>query len=378
MAPPSSHSIRSLALFPHPVLDVDFLRRVAREGDVHAGERAVFQRVLPVELVEEIVGVLAVAEEQPAAPFRRDGAALLHEGAERRDAGARADHDDVFVLRRQREVLVGLELDPHAAAALEPLGGIVGGDAFAGAAVGFVAHRRNQQMGLVADLAPRRRDRIGARRQRTRHRAQMIGGQRDREHGDQIDELAAGDPFLRLPVGDQRLDVLMAGLRRVGLDGLERQGRHVARLDQLGAQLVVARKTGELQQFVDIGRIVFGVEIERISRLVGRHRAIESQRQMDGFLVRARRIQIDVLADLGLDDIGVRRGRRLAEIDRDHAAVALAPVASGGVRTFSASPIHFDAGSAKSRSQSTRSTTRLPPSAASRSSIFLPMAQNST
>src|SRR5665213_4539880 len=62
-------------------------------------------------------------------------------------------------------MLVGLELDPHAAAAFEPLGRIVGGDALAGAAISFIAHRRNQQMRLVADLAPRRRDRIGARRE---------------------------------------------------------------------------------------------------------------------------------------------------------------------------------------------------------------------
>ena len=184
-------------------------------------------------------------------------------------------------------------------------------------------------MRFVADFAARRRDRIGARRQRPRHRAQMIGGQRDRERGDQVDELAAGDPFLGLAVGDQRLDVLMAGLRRVGLHRLERQRGHVARLDEFGAQLVVARKAGELQQFVDIGRIVLGIEIERVARLVGRRPAVEGEREMNGFLVRARGIQVHVLADLGLDDIGVRRRRRLAEIDLDHLTVALAAVGIG-------------------------------------------------
>ncbi len=36
-----------------------------------------------------------------------------------------------------------------------------------------------------------------------------------------------------------------------------------------------------------------------------------------------------MLADLGLDDIGVRRRRRLAEIDLDHPAVALAALRIG-------------------------------------------------
>ena len=63
-------------------------------------ERAVLERVLPFELVEEIVGEAAVAEEQPAAARGAGGAALLHEGAERRDAGAGPDHDDVAVRAR--------------------------------------------------------------------------------------------------------------------------------------------------------------------------------------------------------------------------------------------------------------------------------------
>ena len=172
--------------------------------------------------------------------LRLRGAALLHEGAERRDAGAGADHDDVFVGRGQREMLVGLELDPDARAALEPLGDVIGGDALARAAMALVAHGRNQQMRLLADFAARGGDRIGARRQGPRHRAQVIGGERDREHGDQVDELAAGDPVLRLPVGDQRLDVLMAGLRRIIFQRLQRQRGDVARRDQLGAQRVVA------------------------------------------------------------------------------------------------------------------------------------------
>ena len=71
------------------------------------------------------MGELAVAEEQPVAALGGGGAALLHEGAERRDAGARADHDDVAVRRGQREMPVRAKLDADAVAALEPLGDLV-------------------------------------------------------------------------------------------------------------------------------------------------------------------------------------------------------------------------------------------------------------
>ena len=97
----------------------------------------------------------AVAEEQPVAALRLRGAALLHEGAERRDAGAGADHDDVAVGGRQREVLVRLELDAQLRALLQALRHVVRRHALAGAAMRLVAHRRDQQMRLVADLGAR-------------------------------------------------------------------------------------------------------------------------------------------------------------------------------------------------------------------------------
>src|SRR5262245_32968406 len=96
------------AAVPQSVLDIDLLRRVARKSDIHAREGAVFQRFLPVELVEEVVREGTVTEEQPAAAPCLRGATFLHERTERRDAGARSNHDDVFVSRRQSEMLVRL------------------------------------------------------------------------------------------------------------------------------------------------------------------------------------------------------------------------------------------------------------------------------
>ena len=63
-----------------------------------------------------------VAEEQPVAAGRAGGAALLDEGAERRDAGAGADHDGVALGAGQPEMPVRLELDPHACARLQAVG----------------------------------------------------------------------------------------------------------------------------------------------------------------------------------------------------------------------------------------------------------------
>ena len=53
-------------------------------------------------------------------------------------------------------------------------------------------------MRLVAHLAARRGDRIGARRQRPGQRAQMLGGERNRKVFKQVDQLTAGDPVARV------------------------------------------------------------------------------------------------------------------------------------------------------------------------------------
>ncbi len=86
------------------------------------------------------------------------------------------------------------------------------------------------------------------------------------------------------------------------------------------AQRVVRGKPGGLEQRVDIGRIVLGIDVERVAGLVGRRRAVEGELEMDRFLVGARRVEIDVLGDLGLDRAEIGAGGLGAEIDRDHRA----------------------------------------------------------
>ena len=50
--------------------------------------------VLPLELVEEVIAVIALAEEEPALALGAGLGALFDEAAIGGDAGAGADHDD--------------------------------------------------------------------------------------------------------------------------------------------------------------------------------------------------------------------------------------------------------------------------------------------
>ena len=175
-------------------------------------------------------------------------------------------------------------------------------------------------MRFLADLAARGSDRIGARRQRPRQRAQLLGRERNRELLDQVDQLAAGDPASGLAGFQQRLDVLVAGAGGIGLQRLERERRYVAVLDEVAPQTLVRRKPRGLEERVDIGRIVLGIDVERVAGLIGRRRALERQLEMHGFLVGLRGVEIDVLGDLGLDRPEIGAGGLGAEIDGDHRA----------------------------------------------------------
>ena len=64
---------------PQRMLHVALLRLVARERHVQPRQHAALQQVLPFELIQEVVRVVAVAEHQPVASARADRIALLHE-----------------------------------------------------------------------------------------------------------------------------------------------------------------------------------------------------------------------------------------------------------------------------------------------------------
>ena len=87
--------VQRLAVFAQLVLDVYFVRLIARKREVEALQCAALQRLLPFQLIEKIAARVRVAEQQPVAAAGIDRTAFLHKTAERCDAGARADHDDV-------------------------------------------------------------------------------------------------------------------------------------------------------------------------------------------------------------------------------------------------------------------------------------------
>src|SRR5262249_29192340 len=85
-------------VLPDAVLDKELARLVARESKINACQCRILQRLLPFELIKEIVGEAAVAEEKPGAAVSSGGTPLLQESAERRHPRAGSYHDDVAIL----------------------------------------------------------------------------------------------------------------------------------------------------------------------------------------------------------------------------------------------------------------------------------------
>ncbi len=81
------------ALFTQLVLYVNFsFDRVHLEAEIDTALTVPSSRSAATPPIEEIFGKVRVAEEQPCSAFRPFRRTLLHKGAERRDAGAGANH----------------------------------------------------------------------------------------------------------------------------------------------------------------------------------------------------------------------------------------------------------------------------------------------
>ncbi len=138
------------ALFAQFVLYVYFFFLVTRPGQIDAGQHALFDVALPFNLVEEILGKMRVAEEQPVFTRCLVRCTLLHKGAERCDAGARANHDHRrFRVRRQTEVVVVLDKDAHLALFFHAVGQEARGPARPRAAFDVVTHHANGDVDFV-------------------------------------------------------------------------------------------------------------------------------------------------------------------------------------------------------------------------------------
>src|SRR6266849_772355 len=89
---PAPEFLRSLE---HLVLHIHLARLVAGEREVHAAEHALHRELFQLGSIEKIRFAAVVAEEQPVTAGGARGRAFLEKGAERGDAGAGADHDDL-------------------------------------------------------------------------------------------------------------------------------------------------------------------------------------------------------------------------------------------------------------------------------------------
>ena len=103
---------------------------IAGPGQIDTGQQTFLHIALPLHLIEEIFGEVRVAEEQPVLALRSVRSALLHKGAERRNTGARANHDHRGLrVGWQTEVVVVFDKDTDFAILFHAVGEEAGGAA---------------------------------------------------------------------------------------------------------------------------------------------------------------------------------------------------------------------------------------------------------
>mmetsp|Transcript_33019 Transcript_33019/g.98280 ORF Transcript_33019/g.98280 Transcript_33019/m.98280 type:complete len:299 (-) Transcript_33019:1287-2183(-) len=169
--------------FGEPVLHVDLLAGLSRKR----GEQCDVARLVPcLEVVPvEVVLVAAAAAKVEdhasalAATASSTQLALLDERAERREARARADHDDGCGVRgRQPEVGVLVDVDVRDVADGQALAHKSGADADAVDTVCRVLDLCNRRLHRLCVFQRARRDGVKARLQRTQRSQQRAGGER--------------------------------------------------------------------------------------------------------------------------------------------------------------------------------------------------------
>jgi len=182
------------AVLAHPVLHVDLVGLIAREREIEPRqEAAVAHRGQFVAIVE--VGLrMLFAEEQPVASARAARLPLVQEAAERRDAGAGADHHDRHVAVHRRPEVCGLLHEHRHAAVFRAIGEKRRGDAFACAPPVVIADGRHRQMNLARMRARARRDRVKPRLQPLQHADQFRARELDRKLVQHVRELLPPQP----------------------------------------------------------------------------------------------------------------------------------------------------------------------------------------
>ncbi len=225
--------------------------------------------------------------------------------AERRDTGARADHDGGEVgIFRHAEMLRGVREDGNLALALGALGEEGRADALVevAALLGLVADDREREVDGFADRPLRGSDRVEARLELAENLHEFLGSEfRGGVLLEEIEDVAAPDVLLELAarggieqvveelggriLGGKRLEDLLGGF---GNDVVLRQGL----ADRGGAAVrrghdFIAGEALVLQDGLDEFRAVRREDAERVADLIGEAGAGEGNFEMAGVFVRA-------------------------------------------------------------------------------------------
>jgi len=211
-------------VFADALLDVDFFLLIAGEGEVETLEGAVGAPGKELVTIEKVLGFALIAEEEPHGPASAAGLLVLEEGAEGRDAGAGADHDNGHIGRGgQAEELVGVDEEGELAAGRGALADVGRADALAGAAVAFVLDDADGEVDFVGVEGLTGGDGVEARGEAREKLEKLL---RIVEFGrrvlEEVDELAAPEirfEFLLVAGLDERGEVGVAGVFGPAFEG---------------------------------------------------------------------------------------------------------------------------------------------------------------
>ncbi len=310
-------------LLAQPVLHVDLLGLIARKRHIHAREHAVLQPALPFGLIQEVLGKAAVAKEQPALAARAGLLTLLHEGAERRDAGARPDHDERLVgIAGQAEVLVLADIDADLLARRAAVGEEGAGHPGARAAPRRCARHGDGQMHLIGRgrLAGSNRVKPGLELAQHSGEGRGVEARRGpaRDHVRNLMLLEEGLQRRFVARARQISQRLRAGCLGIGFQEAGRQhGQFQIIPQRLGHWLVrtvhlhrrIRREAERLDDLIDQRHIIAGEHAEAVARPEADAGAVQRQLDVLCLLVRVAAIEPDALKHLRIERILARVGR---------------------------------------------------------------------
>ena len=170
----ANKKLRAVAVEPFPnfsgviehlVLNVNFVRLIARPCAIEPCQNAIANEFFPIFFVGVIAFLALRAEKQPGFSLRPGPLSILQERAERRDAGARPNHNERSIrIVRHVKMLGRAGINRHRNI-VRPFGQKSCGHTFAQASVAFVANDVDDEVHLVRKRAQARPHRIKARLQ---------------------------------------------------------------------------------------------------------------------------------------------------------------------------------------------------------------------